>query len=486
MLAENVVREIRELVVAQCDPYQFPKPWDFLPVHDDVRCLPAEPAALLTRLREQHPDDVLIKAGVAQIDDGTICLRSKLNTPGEPVFILRHRETRVIVDMLTDAGSVFEEELPVFSALAGEQLLLVPDSEHHEVVVVFSVIDLVILRSCGIPATLAVGMECLSRSQVDRLCTEFGLGREKSERLRELEFILEQEEETSSAPSTPIQRLVCGMTDGETGTAYQQRDESSDEETNGTVAIDDPLKKRLVFVIWSLSTLDSTPSVVFNDVAISLKELKQHVGVDLYEVRTWAATAEDIERLRFFTRRQDAESVREALLDKLYSDTRSFEQMGKEEARQLAVPNDLPAAMLMLRESLVAEDSGGDGGQRRREALQHLERLLHEQVIDPLMNEAMDSPGATERAIGLAAAQVMQTFLTKSIIANARITSTLSREGMAGASVLPLEEIRELMAMGDRVSKLYRELERCRHSTVNVIQVPAGPQSRYLALPNSV
>jgi hypothetical protein len=115
-----------------------------------------------------------------------------------------------------------------------------------------------------------------------------------------------------------------------------------------------------------------------------------------------------------------------------------------------------------------------------------VERLLHEQVIAPLLDEAMESPGATERAIGLAGAQTMQTFLTKSVIANVRITRSLSRKGMAGVSALPLEEIQELMAIGDRVSRLYQELERCRKSTVDVIQVTAVRQPKPLALPNSV
>ncbi len=234
------------------------------------------------------------------------------------------------------------------------------------------------MRSCGIPATLAVGMERLSRVEIDQLCTVFGLDRRKSERLRELEFILEQEEEMPSAPLDPIQRMVREMATGETGTVHLRPNDSSDQNVDG----EEPLGKRLVFVIWSLSTLDSTPPVAFDDVATSLKELKHHMGVGLYAICTWPATPEDIERLRFFARRQDAESVREALLDRLYSGTRGFEQMGKEEARQLAVPNDLPTAVLMLRKSLLADESDGGGKQGRREVLQHLERLLHEQVID--------------------------------------------------------------------------------------------------------
>ena len=183
-------------------------------------------------------------------------------------------------------------------------------------------------------------------------------------------------------------------------------------------------------------------------------------------------------------RYRNAESVREALLDNLFAHIRSFERIGKEQAGPLTVPCDLPTAVLMLREALLAEHGEFDGARRRREAFQHVERLLHEQIIDPMMTEAMESPGATERAIGLAAAQLMQVFLTKSVVINARITTTLPQKGMAGVDVLPSEEIKELLGMGDRVSKLYRELDRCRQSTINVIQVAAVPQPKPLALPS--
>lgn len=478
----QIASEIREAVAAQCDPYQFPAPWGFLAPNDDVRSLPAEPESLLTSLRQAYSDDALIGAGVAEADGGSIRLRAKLNAPGEPVFILRDRQAGVIVDMLTETGSVFEEELPIFSALVGEQLLLLPDNEDHEVLAVFSINDLVVLRSCGIPATLAVGIERLSRIEVDRFCLVFGLSREKSLRVRDLECILEEEEEASSVPLDPIQRMFRGRTTGETGTVHLHPDEGVDQDVNG----EEPLGKRLVFVTWSPSALDRTSPAAFDDVASSLKELKQYLGVDLYEICVWPATSEDIDRLRFFASRQDAESIRETLLDRLYSGVRSLEQLGREEERQLMVPVDLPTAIQMLRESELAEDSDGDARQRRRESLQHVERLLHEQVIAPLMNESMASPDPRERALGLATAQAMQMFLTKSMIANARTARALSRKGIAGVGALPLEEIQELMAMEDRVSKLYRELDRCKQSTVNVIQVTTVPQSRPLALPNSV
>ena len=151
----------------------------------------------------------------------------------------------------------------------------------------------------------------------------------------------------------------------------------------------------------------------------------------------------------------------------------------------MIAPQDLPAAVLKLRETLLATRFDTEGARSRREAVGEVKRLLHERVVAPMMSEAMEAPRATERAIGLGTAQLVETFLTESVLVNARVTKALSDRGMAGVSVLPLEEIRALLGMGDRVAKFCRELDRCRQSTGNVIQVTALPQPKPLALTDS-
>jgi hypothetical protein len=252
---------------------------------------------------------------------------------------------------------------------------------------------------------------------------------------------------------------------------------------NGAAAEDDSMGKRLVFVIWSPATLEMGPPQGFDGVVTYLKELKQYMGLDLHEVHVWSASSEDVKRLRFFLRYRDAEAARGVLLDSLYERMQGLEYLGKERAQNLMIPADFPDAVLKLRESLFFEGLDGDKARRQREAVQHVERLLHEQVVGPMMDEAMESPGASERAIGLATAQLVQMLLTQSVVINARMAKAISRKGMAGLETLPLEEIKNLLGMGDRVTKLFRELDRCRESNINVIQVSATPRPKPLALP---
>lgn len=450
--------EIRDAVVACCDPGSFDAPWTFLPAHDDVLRLPADPTRLLTELRKKYCDETLVAAGVARSDDqGELGVRAKLNAPGELVVILRDRQTGQLVDMLTAEGSVFEEGLPIFSALAGECLLLLPDSMEQDVLVAFSIEDLAVLRACGIPATLAAGLEQMHPADVDRLCATFSLYREKSRRLAEAELAEKKEPRESEARR---------------GSEPQLPEHAA-------------LRKRPVLLGWSPAALDVSPRAGFNVVLNHLREFQQHMGIELAEVYAWAAAPQDIDRLRFLGGYQDIELTREALLDSLYDGQQSLKNLGKEKGCEAMVACDLPSAVLRLREAMLPNPLDLDGGERQREALRQVQRLLHEQVVGPMMREAMEGDSATERAIGLAAAQLLQMFLTQSVVINARMAETFSEKGMPGLDALPLERIDKLLKMADRVAEFSRELDRCKQSPVNLIQVTATPQPRPLALPKS-
>jgi len=305
---DDVRHEIRESFAARCDSYQFDELWNFLSTHPDIRRLPADPASLLAELQERYSDDALVEAGLAELaNDGLLRLRAKLNAPGKLIVIIRDRRTDVVVDILTETGSVLEDELPIFTASVGDQLLLMPDDEHHEVLVVFSIQDLAVLRACGIPATLAAGMEGLCPADIDRLCEIFSLDRKQSRRVEESEFSLEDEaEEQSPGTLDPIQRLVrFGATGRGPDAGSFITGEHADEELDSAAAEEDSMGKRQVFVVWSPATLEIGPPVGFDAVTAHLKELKQYMGLDLHEVHVWTASSEDVKRIQFFMRHRD-------------------------------------------------------------------------------------------------------------------------------------------------------------------------------------
>jgi hypothetical protein len=267
-------------------------------------------------------------------------------------------------------------------------------------------------------------------------------------------------------------------------TAYDKQSENAAEPDGDAVSNGDPNGRRLVLLRWSPAALDIKPPVAFDAVANHFKELEQHLGLDLFEVHMWVATPEDVDRLRFLMRYQDVAFVKEALLDCIYAGLRGFEEVGQGKGRETTVPHDFPAAVLMLRNAMRADCFDCYRVKRQHEALRHVEQLLYEQVIGPMMNEAIRSDGITERAIGLAAAQLVEMFLIQGLAINTRVAKTLSQEETADVAALPLDEVRGLLGLGDRVAKFFRELDRCKRTTVNAIQLTSVPQPRSLALPS--
>jgi hypothetical protein len=53
---------------------------------------------------------------------------------------------------------------------------------------------------------------------------------------------------------------------------------------------------------------------------------------------------------------------------------------------------------------------------------------------------------------------------------------------MDGVDAVPLEEIKAFLGVGDHLTKLFREIDRCRESSVSVIQEITVPEPKPLAL----
>ncbi len=236
MSTPDTRREILAALVDQLDGYQFPQPWAFLPPHDDVRWLPADPERLLAALEAEYPNEAIIAAGVAESDgEGRLRIAARLAKPGQPVVVLRDRRTGAVLDLLTEAGSLLGDELPVFTALAGESLTLSRDCGERHVLAAMSLEDVAVLRACGIPATLAAGLEALRPADVERLCAAFQLERELSERLEDAALVFPPLE-TLMPPATKL--TAAGPNEHVPEQAEQRAEESEDGETEAAEAED--------------------------------------------------------------------------------------------------------------------------------------------------------------------------------------------------------------------------------------------------------
>ena len=487
MPPNNIRSEICEALAALCVPHKFSDVWAFLPTHADIRHLPSDLSGLLSVLREQFSDEMLAKAGVAQINaDGKLQFRATLNVPDKLLVIIRSRETGSVIDIYTHEGSVFEEDLPIFTAQTTESSSLGLDSEQQEVLVAFSIEDVAVLCACGIPATMATGLDNLHPAKVDRLCKTFGLNRQKSRRTMELDLD-EREAKNDWGPlgAEQFERSPATAGDGhdhDLDTDHSEQEQSASEANMAQSSGGYFPGRRLVLLGWSPATLDISPPAGYTAVLKFFKELAQHMGVIFLDTYVWEPTPKDINRLKFLMRYEDLAFVKDAILDNLYENTFELGPLGKEEDRPLMFPKALPSALFMLREAMLNDpENDSDGAAFQRHALQQVERLLYEQVIYPMLEEAMDAPAGAERAIRLATSQLLQMFLAQGVIVNACIMEAISDKGIGDHSTLPVQKIKEFLETGDRITKFIREVGRCQQSTNDVITVNALTQPKTLA-----
>lgn len=561
MLTLDTRHEILAALVGQLDGYQFPQPWAFLPPHDDVRSLPAEPERLLAALEAEYPIEALIAARIAEADgEGRLRIAARLATPGRPVVVLRDRRSRAVLDLLTEAGSLLGDDLPIFTALAGQCVTLYRNCGQRHVLAAMSLEDVAVLRACGIPATLATGLDELHPADVERLCAAFHLERDMSPRLEDTTPVFLPPEmlmspATTPAASEPTEHVPVQAESsadesedgeaevGEADDAEPENDETRSCEPNDSQTEDsqtedrqtedgqpedgqpedsqpegsraeagqaeagqtvdsqrpgpsepethqpdtcqpdtcqpeadppeaDKLQKRLILVGWSPATLSPEPSARFHAVVRHFGELEQFMRVDFSDVGVWRPTPEEIGRVRFFLRYAAAESLQESLLDSIYENALPLEFNRQQPGSPAIDSSQLPSALRELAQAFEAATAGYDGSQSRQEALRRFERVLFEEVVEPMLSETLSGADGVEQATGMAVAQLLPMLVTEGVVINAMVSKALALHGTAGLNAIPAQAVKQFLSMADRLTPMLRELRECSESASGGMSVP--------------
>lgn len=154
-------------VLPYCERYQIVGPLSFLPADDNVLCGPRDPEAMWTALKAEFSEEYLTGAGIAcRAEDGSLMLAPELSGPDRILVALRISERGHVFDLLTEAGCLSKRQRPVF-AVCGDWFADQPQLlEQRDVLVAFTLMDLVIIRALGLRATIASGLEDLDRCGV--------------------------------------------------------------------------------------------------------------------------------------------------------------------------------------------------------------------------------------------------------------------------------------------------------------------------------
>lgn len=156
------------VVLDRSEPLPLPSRWKFLGHESTVRQLTCDPVDLQNALQTDCDREILLKIGVfvrSGIDDVVLC--PPLSTPQAP-FAASFRESVELPHELVMANSVLpvSQEPAVFRALSDSTTRSASISLGKKVVVAFSLSDLAILRTLGIPATMATDLAAMKAEQL--------------------------------------------------------------------------------------------------------------------------------------------------------------------------------------------------------------------------------------------------------------------------------------------------------------------------------
>jgi hypothetical protein len=210
----------------------------------------------------------------------------------------------------------------------------------------------------------------------------------------------------------------------------------------------------LVFVRWSPSQLSLAVPEALGQVLSHLGDLHEYLGIDLDGLSVWDPSSQDLQRIRFCLEQGTRRHVRRALLASI--DESSVPLIAPADR---ASPGDLVSARRQLQEALRKRHS--QATEERRQAWQDYQRMLQQELTNPLAEQASAAVDPVQRNYTVAAADIAQLVHAQTMTMTAKISDQI-RDSSEGASPLSAKDVKQLVALTDRLMNLGKEIDQCR------------------------
>lgn len=418
---------------------------------------PADLRPVEQALRSKFPDDVLVDSGLFTIaDDG--CVFTTALAPNQTIVLLVEIGAVGPYEILTEAGCLRSQELPMFAVLKDHHTKKLLNEGEGDLMVAFTLPEMVFLRACGFPATLANGLGELSLEESERCQQTFGTG-----------FSGDHGKESAYSPGDPFRRnTIAEMQDG------VEASERTEE-----------LFVQLVLVAWSPLTLSNAMSGKLKQVVDRLNKLNEFFDLDISDIGVWEVSAAQLERLKFIAGEGALDYFKVALHDTSKDIGAGVEGFGKDQPLAEAPPKNYHAALTLLTDVTV---NGGDnrflGPDQRSRAMQNAKLTLDRDLIGPLREMAEWSGNPLQKNVLMVLAEMSSLFHTQSLGASQGANKRMARRGNDQDLLVPEEQIKQLTTIADRVlkySKEAREWEKPRTLVGGrVVESKTSPRLPYL------
>ena len=443
-----------------CQRFRFSGRITFLTPDENVYKCPEVPAAVLADLSANYSADRLVESGVAdRTADGALIIAPALSDPEGMFIALREPESGRIVELLTEFGCLSGADLPVFSVMADRFTRVAAGHHAGDLFLAHSLSDVVMLRALDCAATLAQGLDVLDLRQAQRLFESLRLQQRQSNR------DVEQTQQTGSADWNEDDDEEEEDDDDD-----DDEDEQVDSDPNATDSQNvvagssgEPcipaIEWKLILVGWSPSMLEKLVPPTIATVAQHLEALEMRSGLVCTEMYLWLPNVGAVEGLNCTAQHGDVAGMRQMLHASIdESSSNSLDAISGDQTAPRARPQGFAAALTRLREYETAPQQRGT--HEPHQAWRDMVLLLDIDVIQPLMQEAMAATSAPERVLRMNLAEISRMFHLYAARMGSQLSGPISRPGTDVVGALPQEQIKNLLAMSDRVLGLSRAIEK--------------------------
>lgn len=363
--------EIYERLFEQCEPFTWRRPWDFLRPPADFRVLPADMAGAVAALRAAFTDDELRAAGVLDTKSETGQGLDPLFVATAPTVYFVRGPTQNICGIVSDLSCLPKYALPLQQELRGAPWMPTAGAPPADVLGVFTVADLAILRALNVPAVPAHVLHKLSRAGLELL-----------------QGLL-----VPPTPAASASSLVTHPTRG---------DHAATPPPPATIS---PIN--LALVAGSLREANAVIPPALTSTACRLSHAERFLGSDFSPLTVWWPSPDELTELTFFAALQDCDLLRSFV-------TRPREELFRLDAfiapaGPVRTPDPIDEYCKTSRILAGVEDTSGRMGRTPTDfatVAERYEGAVETLLVEPQMRAALHSSDPGERILGTQVAQV--------------------------------------------------------------------------------
>jgi len=411
-----------------CPALEPSAPWQRVPCHPAFRLWRPN---LLDELRSQFADEDLLSVGVLARDGETGAVLAECLQAETAILPIRKAPDQLPAQLVVGHR--------VFPQGADACLALLNDYRLGELVgggrgatfIVGSLPELAVLWSCGLPGTIAPGLESL---------TVQGL-RWLSQRVDELAYVGQRQRDAASAATE---------WDDESDDNDEQMDDAADANNDAWT----PIRPAIALANWSLFQLEPAPQPWVGPLHDHLESADRHCQALDVEHGIWTPDAETFKRLNYCLRFGELADIVEALVDSsYYLESHLPDQI--DSGRELA-PLDYPEAYCRWLTSIQR----GHGEETVHYYWTALKEAQERQLIAPLLAlSAASADPLTSNRLVLLAHLLRQVYRSLNHYAEGQ-----AKGGAANVSLLAAsrsDELKRVLGVYAEINKLMKEIISC-------------------------